>query len=131
MSRFLERPPQVRRGIAGLIMAGGVVLAGFTIIERPLIGVSAYLVVVAGAVAIQYRAEKPVFDERDESISREAAGWTLTLLGLCSAGTFPALTAAWGLSRFEWQPWSVAIALFVAALSLIYGAFFVALSRRR
>jgi hypothetical protein len=131
MSQFLERPSQVRRVIGGLIVVGGVVLAGFTVVERPLIGVGAYVIAVAGAVAIQYRTEEPVFDERDETISREAAEWTLTLLGWGSAGVFPALTAAWGLGLFEWQPWIVAIALFVAGLYLTYGAFLVALGRRR
>lgn len=131
MSRVLERPSRVRRVIGGLVVVGGVVLAGFTVVERPLVGVAAYVIAVAGAVAIQYRSEYPVFDERDETISREAAKWTLTLLGLGSAGVFPALTAAWGLGLFEWQPWSTAIALFVAVLYLTYGAFLVALGRRR
>lgn len=130
MSQFLSHPSQVRRVFAGLIVVGGVVLAGFSILERPLIGVGIYIIAVAGAVAIQNRTEKPMFDERDGTISREAAKWTLTLLGWGSAGVFPALTAAWGLGLFEWQPWSVAIALFVAGLYLIYGAFLVALGRR-
>ena len=131
MSQFLERPSQVRRVIGGLIVVGGVVLAGCTVLERPLIGVGAYLIVVAGVVVIKHRTDKPVFDERDETISREAAGWTLTLLGLGSAGVFPALTAAWGLGLFEWQPWSVAIALFVAGLYLTYGAFAIVIGRQR
>jgi uncharacterized membrane protein len=131
MSQFLERPSQIRRVIGGLIVVGGVVLAGFTVVERPLMGVAAYIIAITGAVAIQYRAEGPVFDERDETISREAAKWTLTLLGWGSAGVFPALTAAWGLGLFEWQPWIVAIALFVAGLYLTYSVFLVAIGRRR
>jgi uncharacterized membrane protein len=131
MSGFIERPSEVRRVIGGLIVVGGGVLAGFTVLERPLIGVGAYVIAVAGAVATQYQTEKTVFDERDETISQEAAVWTLTLFGWGSAGVFPALTAAWGLGRFEWKPWSVAIALFVAVLYLTYGAFLVALGRRR
>jgi hypothetical protein len=131
MSRLFKRPSQVRHGIGGLIVVGGAVLAGFTILERPLVGVGAYIIAFVGAVSIQYRAEEPVFDERDETLSREAAAWTLTLLGWCSAGVFPALTAAWGLGLFEWQRWSVAIALFVAGLYLAYGASLVALGYRR
>lgn len=131
MSRVLERPSQIRRVTGGLIVVGGVALAGCTVIERPLIGVGGYIIAVAGAVGIQYRANRPVFDERDETISRDAAEWTLTLLGLGSAGVFPALTAAWGLGLFEWQPWSVTIALFVAALFLTYGALLVVLGRGR
>jgi len=131
MSRVLERPSRIRRVTGGLIIVGGVALAGCTVIERPLIGVGGYIIAVAGAVGIQYRTNRPVFDERDETISRDAAEWTLTLLGLGSAGVFPALTAAWGLGLFEWQPWSVAIALFVAALFLTYGTFLVALGHGR
>jgi uncharacterized membrane protein len=131
MSQFLERPSQVRRVIGGLIVVGGVVLAGSTVLERPLIGVAVYVLAVAGTVAIQYRTPEPVFDERDETNSKEAAQWTLTLFGWCSAGVFPALTAAWGLGLFEWKLWSTSIALFVAVLYLTYGAFLVALSRRR
>jgi uncharacterized membrane protein len=131
MSRLLERPSQIRRTIGGLAVIGGIVLAGFTVLELPLIGVGAYVVAVAVAVIIQYRTDMPVFDERDETISQEAAQWTLTLLGWGSAGVFPALTVAWGLGRFEWQSWSAAIALFVAVVYLIYGGFLLALGRRR
>jgi Predicted membrane protein (DUF2178). len=131
MSRFLEHPSQARRVIGGLIVVGGVVLAVFTILERPLVGVGAYVIAVTGVVAIQHQTEEPVFDERDETISQKAAGRTLRLLGWGSAGVFPALTAAWGLGLFEWQPWSVAIALFVAAIYLTYGAFLIVLGRRR
>ena len=45
------------------------------------------------------------------------------LLGLGSAGVFPVLTAAWGVGLFEWQPWLVGVALFVAGLYLTYGIF--------
>jgi uncharacterized membrane protein len=120
---LLEKPSQIRRAIAVLVVAGGVLLAGFTVFEQPLIGVGAYVVAVSGVVGARYRAEKPVFDERDEAISRDAAKWTLMLLGLGSAGVFPVLTAAWGVGLFEWQPWLVGVALFVAGLYLTYGIF--------
>lgn len=126
-----EQPSQVRRAIAGLVVVGGVLLAGFTMFEQPLIGVGAYIVAVSGVVGVRYRAEKPVFDERDEATSRDAAKWTLMLLGLGSAGVFPVLTAAWGVGLFEWQSWLVAVALFVAGLYLTYGAFFFVLARWR
>ena len=113
-----EQPSQVRRAIAGLVVVGGVLLAGFTMFEQPLIGVGAYIVAVSGVVGVRYRAEKPVFDERDEA-------------GLGSAGVFPVLTAAWGVGLFEWQSWLVAVALFVAGLYLTYGAFFFVLARWR
>jgi len=131
MSGILGRPSQVRRVVGGLTVVGGVALAGLTVIERPLAGVAVYVLAMVGAVVVQSRTEGPVFDERDEAISREAAQWTLTLFGLGSAGVFPALTVAWGLGLFEWRAWSTAVALFVAVLYLTYGAFRLALGRRR
>jgi uncharacterized membrane protein len=131
MSHLLERPSRVRRAIGGLILVGAVALAAFTILERPLIGVGVYVVAIVGVVLVQSRVQGPVFDERDERISQEAARWTLTLLGLTSAVVFPALTVAWGLDLFDWEPWSTAIALFVAVLYVTYGGFNLVLSRRR
>jgi uncharacterized membrane protein len=131
MSEFLGRPAQIRRVVGGLTVVGGVALAVFTVLERPLVGVAAYVLAMVGAAVAQSRTDAPVFDERDETTSRDAAQWTLTLLGVSSAVVFPALTVAWGLGRFEWQAWSTAIALFVAVLFLIYGAFLLALGRRR
>jgi uncharacterized membrane protein len=127
----LDCPERVRRVIGALTVLGGVALAVFTVLERPLVGVGVYALSVVGAVTLQLRTTVPVFDERDEAISRDAAQWTLTILGLGSAGVFPALTVAWGLDHFEWQAWSSAIALFVAALFVIYGAFLAAFHYRR
>jgi putative Mn2+ efflux pump MntP len=131
MTGLLNRPERVRRLIGSLTVLGGVALAVFTVLELPLVGVGVYALAVIGAVAIQSRATVPVFDERDEEISRDAAEWTLTLLGLGSASVFPALTVAWGLDLYEWQAWSSAIALFVAVLFLVYAAFLVAFNYRR
>jgi hypothetical protein len=131
MTGLLGRPEQVRRVIGALTVLGGVGLAAFTVLELPLVGVGVYVLAVIGAVALQARTTVPVFDERDEELSRDAAQWTLTLLGLGSAGVFPALTVAWGLDLFEWQAWSSAIALFVAVLYLTYGAFLAAFHYRR
>ncbi len=131
MSRLLDRPSRVRRLVGGLTVLAGVALAGFTVLERPLVGVAVYASAILVLAAVQSQATAPVFDERDETISREAAQWTLTVFGLGSAGVFPALTVAWGLDLFEWQLWSTAIALFVTALFLTYGAFLIAFSWRR
>ena len=131
MTGLLDRPERVRRVIGALTVLGGVGLAAFTVLELPLVGVGVYALSVVGAVGLQARTTVPVFDERDEELSRDAAQWTLTLLGLGSAGVFPALTVAWGLDLFEWQAWSSAIALFVAVLYLTYGAFLAAFHYRR
>jgi uncharacterized membrane protein len=113
------------------VVLGGLALAGFTILGRPLTGVGAYgLAIIATAVSL-LQTDSPVFDERDETISKEAASRTLTVFGLASAVVFPTLTVAWGLDLFEWQPWSSAIALFVAVLFLTYGAFVVIIGQRR
>lgn len=131
MSGALSRPTQIRRVVGGLAVVGGVSLAGFTAIEQPLVGVGVYVLAVAGAVAVQARAPTPVFDERDETVSQEAAAATLTIFGLGSAGVFPALTVAWGLDLFEWQAWSTAIALFVSVLFLTYSGLLLVFNQRR
>ena len=131
MSYLVLSPTAVRRLFGLAVVLGGLALAGFTVVGRPLVGVSAYgLAMIATAVSL-LQTDSPVFDERDETISKEAASRTLTVFGLASAVVFPTLTVAWGLNLFEWQPWNSAIALFVAVLFLIYGAFAVVIGQRR
>lgn len=117
--------------MAGLTIAGAVGLAGFTMLDRQLLGVVVFGLGMTGAMVALSRTEGPVFDERDTNISRTAAEWTLTLLGMSSMIVFPTLTFASGVDKFEWQPWSTAIAMFVAVLYLIYGAFLVVLRSQR
>lgn len=131
MTELLGRTGRIRSAVAGLAAVSGLGLAAFTVLNRPFVAVGVYAVALAGAVGLQATADVPVFDERDADISRDAARWTLTIFGWASAGVFPALTVAWGLGMFEWQPWSVAIALFVAVLYLTYGALTFALGRKR
>jgi uncharacterized membrane protein len=131
MSCLLLSPTTVRRLFGLAVVLGGLALAGFTVAGHPLVGVGAYgLAMIATAVSL-LQTDSPVFDERDETISKAAASRTLTVLGLASAVVFPTLTAAWGLDLFVWQPWSSAVALFVAVLFLTYGAFVAVIGRRR
>ena len=131
MSYLILSPTAVRRLFGLAVVLGGLALAGFTVVVRPLVAVSAYgLAMIATAVSL-LQTDSPVFDERDETVSKEAASRTLTVFGLASAVVFPTLTVAWGLNLFEWQPWNSAIALFVAVLFLIYGAFAVVIGQRR
>jgi uncharacterized membrane protein len=131
MTYPLLSPTAVRRLFGLTVVVGALALAGFTIVSRPLVGVGAYVLAMIATAGALLQADAPVFDERDETISKEAARQTLMVLGLASAVVFPALTVAWGLDLFEWQPWSSAIALFVAVLFLTYGAFVVVIGRRR
>ena len=131
MTHLLLSPAGIRRLVGTAVVLGAVALAALTIAGRPLIGVGAYALAMIVAAGSQLQTDAPVFDERDETTSDEAARWTLTVFGLASGVVFPALTAAWGLGLFEWQPWSSAIALFVAVLFLTYGAFAVVIKQRR
>jgi len=124
------RVPNARRAFGILTVVSGIGLAVFTAMNRPFVGVGVFVVGLAGSVFVQSRARQPVFDERDEAIARDAAQWTLTLFGWASAGVFPTLTVAWGLGVFEWQPWSGAIALFVAVLYLTFGVLVLFFQRR-
>ncbi len=131
MTELLGRTGRIRSTVAGLAAVSGLGLAVFTVLNRPFVAVGVYAVALVGAVGLQAAADVPVFDERDTDISRDAARWTLTIFGWASAGVFPTLTVAWGLDMFEWQPWSVAIALFVAVLYLTYGTLTFTLGRQR
>jgi uncharacterized membrane protein len=131
MRKSLLAPTTVRRLVSGAAVFGGIALAVLTVAGRPLVGVGAYVVAMAAVVGAQLQANAPVFDERDERISKEAASRTLTVFGIASGVVFPALTVAWGLGAFEWQPWISAIALFVAVLFLTYGGFTAVVSRQR
>lgn len=122
---------RVRRTVGALAVVAGLALAAFTVLNRPLVGVGIYALAMVAVVAVQFRAETTVFDERDEAIAEEAAQLTLTVFGWASAVVFPALTVAWGLGRFEWGPGTRAIAFGVAALYLTYAGLLFALQRRR
>lgn len=131
MTYSLLSPVVVRRLIGFAVVLGSLALAGLTIVSRPLVGVAAYVLSLIVVAAALLQTDSPVFDERDETVSKEAASRTLTVFGVASAVVFPALTVAWGLDMFEWQPWSSAIGVFVAVLYLTYGAFTVAIGSRR
>jgi hypothetical protein len=131
MSHLLVAPTRVRRLIATTAILGGLALALFTILKLPLVGVGVYVVAVGSAALVQPLADGTAFDERDEEIAHAAAFWTLRVFGLASAITFPALTVAWGVGAFEWQPWSAAVGVFAAVLFLIYTGFMLLLQRRK
>lgn len=127
----LDDPLRVRKAVGGLAAIAGLALGVLTALNRPLVGVVIYAVAMVGVVAVHSRTERPVFDERDEAIAKEAAQLTLTIFGWGSAGVFPVLTAAWGLGYFEWGPATSAVALSVAVLYLTYTGFVFALQQRR
>ncbi|CQH62288.1 DUF2178 family protein [Halobacterium hubeiense] len=130
MNAFAD-PRNVRRTVGVLAAVAGLALAAFTVLNQPLVGVGVYAVAMVGVVAVQFRADTTVFDERDEAIAEEAAQLTLTVFGWASAVVFPALTLAWGLGHFEWGPGARAIAFGVAALYLTYAGLLFAVRRRR
>lgn len=130
MNRSLVAPTGVRRLIATAAALGGLGLALFTVAELPLVGVGVYVIAVGSTVVLQPLSDGTAFDERDEAIAQVAAFWTLRVFGLVSAIVFPALTVAWGLDAFQWQPWSAAVGLFAAVLFLTYVGFMLVLQRR-
>ncbi|WP_058984450.1 DUF2178 domain-containing protein [Halobacterium sp. CBA1132] len=127
----LADPPRVRKTVGGLAAVAGLALAAFTVLNRPLVGVGVYAAAMVAVVAVQWRADATIFDERDEAIAQEAAQLTLTVFGWASAVVFPALTVAWGLGSFDWGPATSAVALSVAVLYLTYAGLLFALQRRR
>jgi len=53
------------------------------------------------------------------------------VFGYASAVVFPALTLLSGLGRFEWEPWTAAVGVLVAALYATDGVITGLVSRRR
>lgn len=127
---LLQRARLVRSATLGLWVGGGVVLGVLTAFDFPLVGVALYAVGVVASLALGYNYEGVLFDERDRRYDERAAARTLQVFGLASAGVFPTLTALWGLGHFEWQEWSVTLALAVAVLYVTYGLTRVAVERR-
>ncbi|WP_435095881.1 DUF2178 domain-containing protein [Halarchaeum sp. P4] len=115
-------PRTARRLVTGLTVVAGLALGVLTVLRRPLVGVGVYALGMVGAVAVQYRSDAVLYDERDRAHARTAADLTLRLFGYTAAVVFPALTVAWGLGYFDWPAWSVALAFATAALYLTYGA---------
>jgi len=123
-------PRTTRRLTTALSAGGGLALGALVVVGRPLVGVAAYALGMLAAVALQYRSDAVLYDERDTAISRRAAALTLRTYGYASAVVFPALTVAWALGYFDWPAWSVALALGVAAVYLTYGGLRVAVAAR-
>jgi uncharacterized membrane protein len=119
---LLQRPGPVRAATLGLWVGGGVLLGVLTAFDYPLVGVGLYAVAVLVSVGLGRNYEGVLFDERDRRNDQVAAARTLQVFGLASAGVFPTLTALWGLGYFQWQEWSVTLALAVAVLYVTYGA---------
>jgi uncharacterized membrane protein len=131
ISSLISNETTARRAIGGLWILSGVALGVLAGIDQPLFGVIAYAFAIVAVFVVSRGYDSPLFDERDEAIRRDAAAITLKLFGLTSAGVFPTLTAAWGLGYFDWEPWSVAIAFFVAALYATFAILQFAIRRKR
>lgn len=115
---------------AALWFMGAFALGGFTVLDRPLVGVGLYAVMAIAALVMWSQYSGTLFDERDADIHRRASGYTLEIFGICSAVIFPLLTALYGLELFEWGAWTTASAFIAAGTFTVYTLATVILSHR-
>jgi uncharacterized membrane protein len=118
-----------RLGYVGLWLGGGLAFGLLVAADRPLVGVAAFALAAVLSTLASRRAERPLFDERDEAQRRVAAGWTLAVVGVASAGFFPSMVALHALGIYAWPPWASLLGFFVAGLYLLFGAASVAAGR--
>ncbi|WP_134671032.1 hypothetical protein [Halorussus marinus] len=120
-----------RRAYVGLWTLAGLLFAALIGFGYRLWAVGAFALLAGATVAIEWRADATLFDERDESIHRVASAKTVGFYGVLSAIVFPALVALGALGRFEWGPMAAGVAWTVAALYVTYGAMALAVGARR
>lgn len=110
-----------RRLHGGLWLLAGLLLGVLTAAGRPVVAALAFGIGAVAAIGVRWGYGGPLFDERDRDLHNEAAGRTLSVLGIASAVVFPTLTALYGLGYFEWTAVSSTIAFGVAVLYGVYG----------
>ncbi|MFB6165906.1 MAG: hypothetical protein ABEJ31_12170 [Haloarculaceae archaeon] len=125
----LPRPITPRRLYVGLWLLAGLAYGVLIAADYPLAGVAAFVLLGLAAVAYRYRAPAALFDERDRTLGRRAAGRTLRVVGVASAVFFPTAVVLWALGYHAWPPWLSYLGVYVAALFALFG--FVTLLTRR
>lgn len=126
------RPRTTSRTVYSLLwVLAGVAYAGLIVLEQPFAAVGAFVAFGIGAVVYRTRLGEPLFDERDNRIRRQAADFTLRIVGIGSAVFFPTAVVLWGLGHHSWPPWLMYLGVYVAMLTLLYGFVTVLVRRHR
>jgi uncharacterized membrane protein len=121
-------PATYKRITVGLTLLAALALAGGVVFERPFVGIGVYALGLGTVFVLPSVADVRLFDERDETIARNASATTLTLFGWLSAIVYPSLVALSATGGFSWGPASSAVAFGTAAL---YGTYALALGYHR
>lgn len=117
---FQVDEPKTYKRLMGISFAlAGLALGLGAALDQQLVGVGAYAVGMVTGFAIPYLSEFTLFDERDDTIHRQASGTTLTLFGWLAAIVFPSLVVLETTPHFSWGPasWSLAITTAVVYLT--------------
>lgn len=106
----------------GILFGVGATALGVFSASRPLVGVAVYAVALTGALLL-WRTTGGEISKTEEFGAATPGDKTLWALGMASAVVFPALVAADGLGYFSWSGLTAGIALAVAGLYAVFGAF--------
>jgi uncharacterized membrane protein len=109
-----------RRTYVGLWAVGTVLYVALLLAGQVLAGVAAFALFGVGAMAYHRSHERPMLDERDASVLETASANTVRLLGVGSVVVFPTTAALDALGYVSWPTWLTPIALFVAAVWVVW-----------
>jgi uncharacterized membrane protein len=123
-------PISKRLVYVGLWLTAGLSYGGLLVVDRGILAVAAFAVFGVAAVAYQ-RLGGVRFDERDGEVLGYASAYTIQIVGLTSAVTFPALVVAETLGYYEWTPFTAGISVSVVALFLLWGVMLLLVRSRR
>lgn len=116
----VEEPKTYKRLMGISFVLAGLALGLGTALDQQLIGVGLYVVAMATGFAIPYLSEYTLFDERDDTIHRQASATTLTLFGWLAAIVFPSLVVLETTPHFSWGPASWTLAMTTAVVYLTF-----------
>lgn len=89
----LESRRRYRRVFYGTIALAVLAFAVAQSIDRPLVGVAAYWLLVLAAFVVLYATPLALFDERERALERRASHYTLVASGLALIVLAPGATA--------------------------------------
>lgn len=111
-----------RQKYLGLFGLAIVTYVAFIAIGYPLVGVAAYLVCCLAGVAYHISRDRPLFDERDQTLRGTASKRTLDLIGIVTAIGSPAAVVYYVVVApgSSWPPWLFWLAVYTFGLFLFY-----------
>jgi len=120
-----------RRAYAGLWTLAGVTFGVLVGLGYNLVATAAFFVLAGATLVVERTSGTTLFDERDESIHRDASARTMGLYGVLSALVFPTVVALDAVGLYEWGPMTAGVAIAVAVLYVTYFAMTMVVGAQR